>query len=339
MTAPSDPPAILAAPKAELHMHLEGALEPEMLLAFAARNRVTIPYRDAAALRAAYRFENLQGFLELYWAGLEVLRTARDFYDLTYAYMARVRAENVLHVEPNLSPQGHTHRGIAIEAVLDGTLQAIADGCAAFGMTGGLILGLQRHRSEDDALATLAQAKPYRDRILAIGLGGPERPHPPEGFVRAFALARDWGWRTVAHAGEEGPAAYIAQAIDLLKVDRIDHGVTAEADHTLMRRLAEQQIPLTVCPLSNVALKVFPAMTQHNVRRLLRAGLCVTINSDDPPYFGGYVNANYIACIEALGLTAAEQFAIAGNGFRAAFIDEGQRQRYLTALASSAPSM
>lgn len=325
-------PRILAAPKAELHMHIEGALEPEMLLGLAARNGVRLPYGDADALRDAYRFDNLQGFLELYWAGLEVLRTARDFYELTYAYMARARADNVLHVEPNLSPQGHTHRGVPLEAALDGALQALTDGCAAFGMTGGLILGLQRHRPEEDALATLEQAKPYRDRILAVGLGGPELPHPPAQFARAFALARDWGWRAVAHAGEEGPAAYVAEALDVLQVDRIDHGVSAETDPALVRRLAERQVPLTVCPLSNVALKVFPSLAQHNLRRLLHAGLCVTINSDDPPYFGGYVNANYTACAEALGLTEAEQFAIARNGFHAAFIDEAQRARYLSLL-------
>jgi adenine deaminase len=324
--------AILAAPKAELHMHVEGALEPEMLLAFARRNGVTLPYRDPAALRAAYQFDNLQGFLDLYWAGLEVLRTAQDFYELTYAYMARVRQDNVLHVEPNLSPQGHTHRGVPFEAALEGTLQALADGCAAFGMTGGLILGLQRHRAEEDALATLALAKPYRDRILAIGLGGPERPHPPTKFARAFAQARDWGWHAVAHAGEEGPASYIAEAIDVLKVERIDHGVTAEEDPHLMRSLAERQIPLTVCPLSNVALKVFPRLEQHNLRRLLQAGLCVTINSDDPPYFGGYVNANYVACADALDLSEAEQHTLARNGFVAAFIDDAKRTRYLALL-------
>jgi adenosine deaminase len=328
---------ILAAPKAELHMHLEGALEPEMLLAFAARNGVAIAYANPEQLRAAYRFDSLQGFLELYWAGLEVLRTAQDFYDLTYAYLARVRQDNVLHVEPNLSPQGHTHRGVPFEAALDGTLQALADGCREFGMTGGLILGLQRHRSEEDALATLEQAKPYRDRILALGLGGPERPHPPTKFARAFAQARDWGWRTVAHAGEEGPAAYVAEALDVLKVDRIDHGVAAEADPALMRRLAETRMPLTVCPLSNVALKVFPRLAAHNLGRLLRAGLCVTINSDDPPYFGGYVNANYAASAAALGLTAAEQFAIARNGFEAAFLDEARRARYLALLDAVTP--
>jgi adenine deaminase len=327
-------PAVLAAPKAELHMHIEGALEPEMLLAFARRNGVVIRYRDAEELRAAYRFDDLQGFLELYWAGLEVLRTERDFYELTYAYMARVRQDNVLHVEPNLSPQGHTHRGVSVETALEGTLRAIADASAAFGMTGGLTLGLQRHRSEEDALAMLAQTKPYRDRILAIGLGGPERPHPPAKFARAFALAREWGWRAAAHAGEEGPPAYVAEAIDVLQVDRIDHGVTAEQDANLMRRLAERQIPLTVCPLSNVALKVFPRMEQHNLRRLLQAGLCVTINSDDPPYFGGYVNANYDACAAALGLSEAEQLATVRNGFRAAFIDDVTRARYLAMIPS-----
>jgi adenine deaminase len=323
---------ILAAPKAELHVHLEGALEPEMLLMLAARNRIALPYATPMEVRAAYRFDSLQSFLDVYWAGLSVLRTAQDFYDLTYAYMARVRQDTVLHAEPCISPQGHTSRGVAFGAVMDGVLAAVADARAALGMTGGVILGLQRHRSEDEALAILDQARPYREGILALGLGGPETDHPPAKFARAFATARDLGWYTVAHAGEEGPARYVAEALDVLRVDRIDHGVRCEDDLSLVRRLVDRQVPLTICPLSNVCLQVFPRMEEHNLRRLLHAGLRVTINSDDPPYFGGYVNANYMAAAAALGLTDAEQVTLARNSFLAAFLPEDRRASYLQSL-------
>jgi adenosine deaminase len=326
---------ILSAPKAELHVHLEGTLEPEMLLGLAARNHVSLPYTTTDEVRAAFRFDTLPDFLEVYWAGLRVLRTSQDFYDLTYAYLVRARQDNVLHAEPCISPQGHTQRGIAFDAVMEGVLSALADGCRALGMTGGVILGLQRHRSEEDAFAVLEHSKPYRDKILGLGLGGPERDHPPTMFARVFAAARDLGWRTVAHAGEEGPASYVAEAVDVLGVDRVDHGVRCEEDPALVRRLAERQIPLTVCPLSNVTLKVFPRMESHNLRRLLHAGLRVTMNSDDPPYFGGYVNGNYTAAAAALGLTPDELFAIARNGFLAAFIHDELRASYLQALAAA----
>jgi len=327
--------SIRAAPKAELHVHLEGALEPEMLLALAARNNVGVPYRTTDEVRAAFQFDTLQAFLDVYWAGLHVLRTAQDFYDLAFAYLSRARRDNVLHAEPCISPQAHTHRGIAFAAVMDGVLSAVGDACSALGMTGGVILGLQRHRSEEEALAVLEHAMPYRDKILALGLGGPELAHPPAKFARVFAAARDRGWRAVAHAGEEGPASYVAEAVDVLRVDRIDHGVRCEEDPALVRRLAERQIALTVCPLSNVALRVFARLERHNLRRLLHAGIRVTINSDDPPYFGGYVNANYTAAAAALGLTADEQFAIARNSFLAAFIPDDLRASYLQALESA----
>jgi adenosine deaminase len=321
-----------AAPKAELHIHLEGSLEPDMLLALAARNSVRIPYRDAGELRAAYDFANLQEFLELYWAGQSVLCTERDFYDLTHAYLARAHRENVVHAEAYILPQGHMPRGVPFAAVLDGALAAFDDARHAFGITGGLILGLNRHESQDAALEVLNQAKPWRHRILALGLEGPERGNPPVKFTRVYDIARDWGWHLTAHAGEEGPPAYIVEALDVLKVERIDHGVRCEQDPALVKRLADSQVPLTVCPLSNVMLKVFPALSQHNLRRLLQAGLCVTVNSDDPPYFGGYVNANYTQSVTALGLTRDEQHRLLRNGFVAAFITPELRTRYLRDL-------
>lgn len=330
--------AVEAAPKAELHIHLEGSLEPDMLLALAARNQVTIPYANADELRAAYDFADLQEFLELYWAGQSVLRTERDFYDLTHAYLARAHRDNVVHVEAHLLPQGHTPRGVPFGAVLDGALAAFDDARHAFGITGGIILGLNRHESQDEALAVLRSAQPWRDRILALGLEGPEKGNPPSKFTRVYDQARDWGWHLTAHAGEEGPPDYIVEALDVLKVERIDHGVRCEQSPALVRRLAEQGVPLTVCPLSNVMLKVFPALAQHNLRRLLQAGLCVTVNSDDPPYFGGYVNANYTQSAAALGLSAAEQRRLVRNGFVAAFIDDAQRRRCLHDLDAAWPS-
>ena len=324
-----------AAPKAELHIHLEGSLEPDMLLALAQRNSVTIPYSNADELRAAYNFANLQEFLELYWAGQSVLRTERDFYELAHAYLARAHRDNVVHAEAYILPQGHTPRGVPFAAVLEGTLAAFDDAGHAFGITGGLILGLNRHESEDEALAVVNSARPWRDRILALGLEGPEKGNPPSKFARSYDVARDWGWHLTAHAGEEGPPEYIIEALDVLRVERIDHGVRCEQDPALVQRLADAQVPLTVCPLSNAMLKVFPRLEDHNLRRLLQAGLCVTVNSDDPPYFGGYVNANYTKASAALGLTADEQYRILRNGFVAAFIDDGLGARYLRELESA----
>jgi adenosine deaminase len=330
--------AVEAAPKAELHIHLEGSLEPDMLLALAARNNVAIPYKNADELRAAYDFANLQEFLELYWAGQSVLRTEHDFYDLTHAYLARAHRDNVVHAEAHMLPQGHTPRGVPFAAVLDGALAAFDDARHAFGMTGGIILGLNRHESQDEALAVLQAARPWRDRILALGLEGPEKGNPPAKFSRAYDQARDWGWHLTAHAGEEGPPEYIVEALDVLKVERIDHGVRCEQAPALVQRLAEQGVPLTVCPLSNVMLKVFPELGQHNLRRLLQAGLCVTVNSDDPPYFGGYVNANYTRSAAALGLSEAEQYRLVRNGFVAAFIDDDLRRRCLRDLDVAWPA-
>jgi adenosine deaminase len=332
------PSPVEAAPKAELHIHLEGSLEPDMLLALAQRNKVAIKYKNADDLRAAYDFANLQEFLELYWQGQSVLLTERDFYDLTHAYLTRAHRDNVVHVEAYILPLGHTPRGVPIGAVLDGALAAFEDARHGLGITGGLILGLNRHESEDAARDVLRQARPWRDRIIALGLEGPEKGNPPSKFTRVYDEARSLGWHLTAHAGEEGPAAYIVEALDVLKVARIDHGVRCEQDPALVKRLADQRVPLTVCPLSNVMLKVFPDLAQHNLRRLLDAGLCVTVNSDDPPYFGGYVNANYTRTAAALGLGAAAQRRIVRNGFEAAFIDDALRTRYLRDLDQAWPA-
>jgi adenosine deaminase len=323
---------IATMPKAELHMHLEGSLEPELMFRLAARNGVGLPYRSEAELRAAYRFRDLQSFLEIYYAGLTVLLTERDFYDMTLAYLERVSADHVVHAEVFIAPQAHTRRGVPLAAVVEGVDAALRDGGRRLGMTTGLILGIQRQWSEEDALAMLDETARYRDRVVGIGLGGPERPHPPRKFVRAFARARELGWRTVAHAGEEGPAAYVAETVDLLEVDRIDHGVRCEEDPALVSRLAALGIPLTVCPLSNVQLGVFPSLAAHNLKRLLDAGVCVTVNSDDPSYFGGYVGDNFAAAQAALGLSVDDVYALARSGFTSAFLEPPDKARYLAQL-------
>jgi adenosine deaminase len=331
-------PFIAALPKAELHMHLEGSLEPETLMTLAQRNGVRLPYADAAALRRAYRFENLQSFLDLYYLGLTVLQTGADFHEMTAAYLARAARQNVRHAEVFISPQAHLRRGIAIEVVIEPILAAFADARARHGITGGLIAGIQRQFDEDDALAMIAALKPWRDQLLGLGLGGPEVGHPPSKFRNAFAVARgDCGWGTVAHAGEEGGADYVREALEILAVDRIDHGVRCEADPDLVDRLAERGTPLTVCPCSNIMLRVFPDMTAHNIRRLHQAGLCVSINSDDPSYFGGYINENFAAIADALGFSDQELWQLARNGFTSAFLSEDLRSRYLAELEQHRP--
>ena len=323
---------IQSMPKAELHVHLEGSIEPDLMFRLAARNGIALRYRSEEELRAAYRFSNLQSFLDVYYAGLTVLLKERDFFDMTRAYLERAHADNVVHAEVFVSPQAHTRRGIALGAVIEGIDAALRGAERDFGMTSRLILGLQRQWSEQDALDTLEAARPWRDRVTGIGLGGPELDHPPRKFARAFERARELGWRTVAHAGEEGPAAYVAETIDVLKVDRVDHGVRCEEDPSLVSRLAELQIPLTVCPVSNVKLRVFPDLASHNLKRLLDANVCVTVNSDDPSYFLGYVNDNYAGCEEALGLTRDDLHRLARNSFTAAFLDEPRRAGYLGRL-------
>jgi adenosine deaminase len=311
---------IEALPKVELHLHIEGSLEPEMVFELAARNGVSLPYRDVAALRAAYQFQDLQSFLDLYYTGCEVLRTEQDFYDMTLAYLTRAAADGVVHAEIFFDPQTHTARGIAFETMLSGIGRALADGLAQHGITSGLIMCFLRHLSEDDALATLAQALPFASALLGVGLDSSELGHPPRKFERVFAAARAAGLHVVAHAGEEGPPEYIQEALDCLHSERIDHGIRCEEDAALLDRLARDRVPLTVCPLSNLKLRVVVDLRDHNLKRLLDRGLCVTINSDDPAYFGGYIADNYRAVCDALPLTAADLVRLAENAVEASFM-------------------
>ncbi|MGE5147958.1 MAG: adenosine deaminase [Candidatus Eiseniibacteriota bacterium] len=326
-------PAFIAGlPKAELHMHLEGSLEPETLLSLARRNKVALPYESAEALRQLSRCDNLQAFLDLYYLGLTVLQSFEDFREMTAAYLERAAADNVRHAEVFISPQAHERRGIPMALFVEAILAAFDEAKAKHGITGGVILGLQRQFPEEDAFRMLREAAPYRDRVLGLGMGGPEQGNPPSKFTRVYAEAREQGWRTSAHAGEEGGADYVREAVELLEVDRIDHGVRCETDENLVRLLAERGTPLTVCPLSNVMLRVFPNMESHNIKRLYDAGLNVTINSDDPPYFGGYVNDNYAGVQAALGFTDADLARMAENSFRASFAPEPLRRKYLAEL-------
>ena len=306
-----------ALPKAELHLHLEGALEPELMFALARRNGIELPWSDVDVLRQAYSFNNLQEFLDLYYQGANVLRTEQDFYDLTWAYLKKCQAQGVVHIEPFYDPQTHTERGIPFEAAINGISGAMRDGREQLGITGGLILSFLRHLSEDDAFRTLEQAMPFRDQFFAVGLDSAEQGHPPSKFERVFAKARAEGFLAVAHAGEEGPPEYIWQALDLLKVNRIDHGVRAVEDPKLLERLADEQIPLTVCPLSNIKLRVFPDMAHHNILDLLEQGLKVTVNSDDPSYFDGYVLENFVAMRDGLGMTEEQARRLAQNSMDA----------------------
>ena len=325
---------IQSLPKAELHLHIEGTLEPELMLALAERNGIKLPYDSVEALRAAYDFGNLQDFLDLYYQGMSVLQAEQDFYDLTWAYLERAAAENVRHAEIFFDPQGHTERGVAFATVIDGIHRALTDAEVKLGLTSRLILCFLRHLDEDSALATLAQALPYKDRIVGVGLDSSELGHPPEKFERAFARSREEGFRAVAHAGEEGPADYVRGALDALKVERIDHGVRCLEDPALVERLAAGRVPLTVCPLSNLRLCVVDDMAAHPLRRMMELGLFVTVNSDDPAYFGGYVNENYAAVQDALGLSRADLAALARNSIEASFL-EPEAKRALVAEIDS----
>ena len=304
-------------PKAELHLHLEGSLEPEMLFSLAERNKIALPWDNVDTLRSAYAFGNLQEFLDLYYRGADVLRTEQDFYDLTWAYLQKCEEQNVVHTEPFFDPQTHTDRGVPFEVAIRGISDALADGRELLGISSGLILSFLRHLSEEEAFKTLEQAMPYRDAFFAVGLDSSEVGHPPSKFERVFAKARADGFLAVAHAGEEGPPEYIWQALDLLKVRRIDHGVRAAEDPRLIARLIDEQIPLTVCPLSNTKLRVFDDMSQHNILQLLGQGVKVTVNSDDPAYFGGYVTENFMALHESLGMTEDQARRLAQNSLDA----------------------
>ncbi|MDO9421401.1 MAG: adenosine deaminase [Herminiimonas sp.] len=316
-------------PKAELHIHIEGSLEPELIFALAQRNGVVLNYPSIEALRAAYAFTDLQSFLDIYYAGASVLLTEQDFYDMTWAYLERAHADNVLHTELFFDPQTHTARGVEFGVVVNGIARALQDAYKKWGMTGGLIMCFLRHLSEEEAFLTLQQALPYREHIIGIGLDSSERGHPPEKFARLFARCKELGFHLVAHAGEEGPPAYIETALDLLQVERVDHGVRCIEDPVLMQRLVREAMPLTVCPLSNIKLCVFEKMDQHNLLTLLDAGLVITINSDDPAYFGGYMNDNFVAVVEALPVQRHHAQQLARNSFSAAFIDADLKQKYL----------
>ncbi|MDH3458821.1 MAG: adenosine deaminase [Gemmatimonadota bacterium] len=319
-------------PKAELHLHIEGTLEPELMFALAKRNAVTLRFGSIEEVRAAYQFTDLQSFLDIYYEGAQVLLQEQDFYDLTWAYLERVQAQHVRHVEIFFDPQTHTDRGVPFETVITGIHRALDDGERKLGISHQLIMCFLRHLSAEAAMTTLEQALPFRDWIIGVGLDSSEVGHPPEKFVTVFARARAEGFLTVAHAGEEGPPEYVWQALDQLKVKRIDHGVRSIEDSTLVERLRADAIPLTVCPLSNVKLCVYDTMEHHSLKELLNAGLCVTVNSDDPAYFGGYVNENFVAAHQALGLSRRELYRLARNSFEAAFLDDGSKETLIAEL-------
>jgi adenosine deaminase len=326
------PDLLRAMPKTELHMHIEGSLEPELIFQLAQRNQVQLPYSSVEVLRAAYAFTDLQSFLDIYYAGASVLLTEPDFYDMAWAYFLKAQADNVVHAELFFDPQTHTARQVPMATVINGLHRACVDAHTKLGISASLIMCFLRHLSEEEALQTLEQAKPHLDKIIGVGLDSSERGHPPEKFERVFAQARALGLHVVAHAGEEGPPAYIWGALDVLKAERIDHGVQAIHDAALMQRLAQERIPLTVCPLSNQKLCVFPNLADHNLGEMLDQGLCVMLNSDDPAYFGGYLNDNFLQTFAALPLTAAHAYQLACNSFEASFVPEAQKQVWRTQL-------
>ncbi|MFI9458281.1 adenosine deaminase [Acinetobacter sp. NPDC052428] len=323
---------IRALPKAELHVHIEGTFEPELMFAIAQRNKIAIPYKSVEEVKQAYNFHNLQSFLDIYYAGAAVLIHEQDFYDLAWAYFEKCAEDRVVHTEMFFDPQTHTDRGVAFSTVINGLQKACDDAKAKLGISSHLIMCFLRHLSEEAAFATLEQALPYKDQIIAVGLDSSEVGHPPSKFERVFAKAREEGFLVVAHAGEEGPAAYVWEALDLLKVNRIDHGVRSEEDSELMQRLIAEKMPLTVCPLSNLKLCVVDDMQQHNIHRLLQQGVHVTVNSDDPSYFGGYMNDNFIAIAEALDLSNEEIKQLAINSFEASFITEADKEQWINQI-------
>lgn len=323
-------------PKAELHLHIEGSFEPELMFEIAQRNRVEIPYDTVAEVKAAYKFHNLQSFLDIYYAGANVLLEEVDFYDLTMAYLKKMHSENVVHVEIFFDPQTHTDRGVSFEKVINGIYSALKKGENQYGISFKLIMSFMRHLSEESAFKTLNEALPYADKIDGVGLDSSELGNPPSKFVRVFAKAREAGFIPVAHAGEEGPAEYIAEALNLLKVVRIDHGNRCLDDPNLVARLVEEEIPLTVCPLSNTALHVVDHLKNHPLKKLIDAGLLVTINSDDPAYFGGYMNANYYQIAEALTLSRAEIAKLAANSFTASWLPKATKEKYTADIEAMA---
>lgn len=322
-------------PKVELHLHLEGSLEPELMFELAKRNNIELAFETVAEVREAYQFNNLQDFLDIYYQGANVLKSEVDFYDLTWAYLEKCKQQNVMHVEPFFDPQTHTDRGIKFDTVINGISRALKDGEEKLGISSKLIMCFLRHLSEEAAFDTLQQAEPFLDQIIGVGLDSSEKGHPPENFSRVFAKAREMGLLTVAHAGEEGPAEYIWTSINDLKVSRIDHGVRATDDANLMQFLIDKQIPLTVCPLSNTRLRVFDDMSQHNILDMLKKGVRVTVNSDDPAYFGGYMTENFEALEQALGMTKEQAEQLVINSIEASFADENRKQEMRGILAGN----
>ena len=323
------PELLRRIPKAELHIHIEGSLEPEMIFKLAQRNGVSLPYASVEDLRKAYAFTNLQSFLDIYYAGASVLLTEQDFYDMTWAYLEKAALDNVIRAEIFFDPQTHTARGVGMQTVIHGLSRACKEAKTGLGVDAELILCFLRHLSEQEAFETLEAALPFREHFIGVGLDSSEVGHPPEKFAKVFAHCKELGFRLVAHAGEEGPPEYIWSALDVLKVERIDHGVQSTRDAGLMQRLAKDRIPLTVCPLSNQKLKVFPDLRDHSLRKLLDAGLCPLINSDDPAYFGGYMNDNWLATFSALNLDATHAVQLANNSFEASFCDAATKRKYM----------
>jgi adenosine deaminase len=319
-------------PKAELHLHIEGTLEPELMFELAGRNKVSVAYPDVEAVRRAYVFDNLQSFLDIYYAGCAVLLTEQDFYDLTTAYLRRVARQGVRHAEIFFDPQSHTDRGVPFATVVSGIHQALEDGVGSLGISSRLIMCFLRHLSAESAMETLEQAGPFVSWITAVGLDSSEVGNPPSKFEAVYRQAREMGLLAVAHAGEEGPPEYIWEALDLLGVRRIDHGVRCVEDDRLVARLVAEQVPLTVCPLSNVKLRVFASLRDHNLPQLLDRGLLVTINSDDPPYFGGYVEDNFRGIVETFGLGRGDVAQLARNSFVASFLDDSAKLEHLAAI-------
>jgi adenosine deaminase len=328
----ADEDFLRALPKAELHLHIEGSLEPELMFELAKRNNITLPYANVEEVRTAYNFSNLQTFLDIYYQCADVLRTEQDFYDLTWAYLEKSHEEGVIHVEPFFDPQTHTDRGIDIGIVFNGITRALKDGDEKLGISYGLILCFLRHLPEAAAFETLEQAKPYLNHIVGVGLDSSEVGHPPEKFARVFKAALELGLKTVAHAGEEGPAQYIIDAMDMLNVSRIDHGVRCTESAALIERLAKEGMPLTVCPQSNVRLKVYENMGQHPILELLEKGVMVTVNADDPAFFGGYLLKNYTELSKHLGMTRQQATHLAANSLLASFISLESKQEYIDEL-------
>lgn len=320
-------------PKAELHLHIEGTLEPELMFMLAQKNHIELPYKSAEEVRQAYQFTSLQSFLDIYYAGANVLIDASDFFELTWAYLLKCKAQNVLHVEIFFDPQTHTKRGISFETLIQGIHQALQKGEKELGISSFLIMSFLRHLSEEEAFETLQASLPFKEFIIGVGLDSSEVGHPPSKFERVFQKAADLGYKVVAHAGEEGDSSYIWEAIKLLHVKRIDHGIRCDEDATLVDFLVEKQIPLTVCPLSNVKLKAVASMEKHNILKLLHQGVLVTVNSDDPAYFGGYMNENYEALAKHLHASKEELTRLAQNSFKASFLEESQKQKYIALLS------